>query len=111
MQKTWKSALGLGLCACLLAGCGAPIAEAGMPSEPEASADAEVQSENVFLSTDGSMEYTMDLQVLPEDSQLTPVPITPYFFTGEDVKALCTVVLGDGEFYEQEPSVGGKYSR
>ena len=116
MQRLWKTAVGLSLCACLLAGCGgAPAAEAEKDPQPAATkqmGSAEDRpEENVFLSTDGSMEYTMDLQVIPQDGQLDPRPITPYFLTGEDVKALCLSLLGEGAYYEQEPSVGGKYSK
>lgn len=109
-------ALAAALCLLMLTGC-APAQEAPA-AVPETAAAAEVQPAPAapmptgsFSNQSGDVEFTWNLG---ETQALEPMPIVevqPRFLTGEDMKNICTGLLGDVPFYDLGPRIQRQLSK
>lgn len=64
-----------------------------------------------FLSTDGSVNFSVDI-----DNEVSPyvrqvVEVAPHMLTEEDIRRVATVLLGDVDFYERRSSSHPEYSK
>lgn len=64
-----------------------------------------------FLSTDGSIEYTIDLDTDIEYKPLPTLKVVPRFLTGEDVHRAAQALVPGAEFYELPSSSKMIYSK
>lgn len=64
-----------------------------------------------FLSTDGSVNFSVDIdnEVSPDVRQV--VEVAPHMLTEEDIRRVATVLLGDVDFYERRSSSHPEYSK
>ena len=60
-----------------------------------------VQYTGSFLSTDESVEFTLDIDTDITTAAMPVVEVEPHFLTGEDVQRVAKVLFGDAEIYEQ----------
>lgn len=126
----WVSALSFAVCAVILTACAANpeknvvvskndgsfdvnvVQSATKPAESQDTlADETVQYTNSFTSTDGSVEFTIDI-----DEEITALPmpvveVVPHYLTAEDAKRVATALLGDVDWFEQEPRMEPKYTK
>ena len=123
--KKWVSIVSFILCFSILTACAANPEQEVVVSKndgsfdvnlvqsatsPTASINGEETAQNVkynetFFSTDGSVEFTFDIDT---DIILTAMPaveVVPHYLTGEDAKRVAEVLFGDAEFYEKRPSL------
>lgn len=128
--KKWVSALSFAVCAVILTACAANpeknvvvskndgsfdvnvVKSATKPAESQDTpADETVQYTNSFTSTDGSVEFTIDID---EEIAVLPMPVaevTPHYLTAEDARRVATALLGDVDWFEQEPRMEPKYTK
>lgn len=79
--------------------------------ESASSPNSEFQHKSAFSSTDGTVSFTMNIQ-LPASSFPSPVvEVAPHFLTEEDVKRVGQLLFGDALFYEAEPLGTDIYSK
>lgn len=64
-----------------------------------------------FNSTDGTVEFTMNVSLETTDMPMPVVEVTPHYLTGEDAKRVAGVLFGDADFYEAEPMTDEVYSK
>lgn len=64
-----------------------------------------------FLSTDGSIEFYLDIDAEVTGEVVPMVEVVPHYFTGEEIKHVGEVLFGDAEFYEEEPYDQRLYSK
>ena len=94
MRKAWRFVLVAALIATLV---GTVVVAEDLLRVP-------VKETAAFISNDGTIEFYLDIndevigEVIPE------VKVVPHFFTGEEAKHVATVLFGDAEFYENDPS-------
>lgn len=64
-----------------------------------------------FTSTDGSVNFSVDIDsdVSPDVRQV--VEVAPHMLTEEDIRRVATVLLGDIDFYERRSSSHPEYSK
>ena len=74
-------------------------------------AEQTVSYNEVFTSTDGSVEFTMNVRENLSVSAVPVVEVEPHSLTGEDVHRVATALFGDADFYEQGPLIGEKFSK
>ena len=55
-----------------------------------------------FLSTDGSVEFQIDIDTSISNADMPIVEVSPHFVTGTECKKIAEVVLGDAVFYEKD---------
>lgn len=67
--------------------------------------------ENVFSSTDGSVDFQMKLDVETPFASMPVVEVSPHFLTEADVQRVGKALLGDVDFYEAEPLMAPVYSK
>lgn len=106
MKLHWKSAALLLLCGLLLTGCGREKASAPtLPREdlPEPAV--------TFYSDDGTAEYVLAPEPQSEVYAIAGVQAKLHFLTGADARKIAHALFGEADFHEQEPQMGGKYSR
>ena len=129
--KKWVSALSFAVCAVILTACAANpeknvvvskndgsfdvnvVQSATKPAESQDTpADETVQYTNSFTSTDGSVEFTIDID---EEIAVLPMPVaevTPHYLTAEDARNIATALFGsEAVFYEAEPSKNERFSK
>lgn len=60
-----------------------------------------------FTSTDGSVNFTMDIETVPNVNGGPVVKVQPHFLTGEDVQLVAYTLFGeDVSYYEARPTLG-----
>ena len=87
------------------------VFEQNMTIPATAPLDEEIVYTDTFTSHDGTVEYVMDLQQQITSDPLPIVEVVPHFFTGEEVKRICNVLLGDVEWREQVHEDDPQYSK
>ncbi len=87
------------------------VFEANMTVPATAPLDAQIRHSETFTSTDGTAEYVMDLDQKITSQPLPIVEVVPHFFTGEEVKQICDILLGSTEFREQVHEKDPRYSK
>lgn len=70
-----------------------------------------LRSSEQFTSTDGSIEFVMNLDEVTTVSAMPVVEVEPHYLTGEDVKHVAEALFGDAVFYEREPSANPQFSK
>lgn len=123
VRKRLTGALALGLCFSTLTACAANpnrgavtskndgVFEANMTNPATAPLDEQLHYTDTFTSTDGTVEYSINLQQQITSDPLPIVEVVPHFFTGEEVKNICEVLLGDAEWREQVHEDDPQYSK
>lgn len=123
VRKRLRGALAVVMCFSTLTACAANpnrdavtskndgVFEANMTNPATAPLDEQVHDTGTFTSTDGTVEYVMDLQQQIASDPLPVVEVVPHFFTGEEVKHICNVLLGDTEWREQIHEDDPQYSK
>lgn len=83
--------------------------------EAEATAGEDVgnlfQYQDRFFSTDGKVEFQMEITEDFPDQAMPVVEVAPHFFTGEDAKRIAYALFGEGDYYEAEPLMAPVYSK
>lgn len=69
------------------------LVEDEFPEEPKMISDS-------YSSTDGSIQYTVELERPIFDDPMPLVQVTPHSFTSEEVKSIARALFGDSEIYE-----------
>ena len=87
------------------------VFEQNMTVAATAPLDEQLQYTDTFTSTDGTVEYIIDLEQQITSDPLPIVEVVPHFFTGEEVKKICEVLLGDAEWREQVHEDNPQYSK
>lgn len=77
----------------------------------EIKADENIQYSDKFSSTDGSIEFTVNIEQTLSTSTMPVVEVVPHKFLPEDVKRVANVLFEDAIFYEREPSKNPSYSK
>lgn len=81
-------------------------------SAKEGTDEAEnLQYSDEFFSTDGSIEFTMNIEQTLNDSVMPVVEVSPHKLLPEDVKNIANILFEDAFFYEREPSKNPNYSK
>ena len=75
----------------------------------ETAPSVEKSNENIqyideFLSTDRSIEYTLNINQVLNTTTMPVVEVVPHKFLSEDVKSVANVLFDGGTFYEREPT-------
>lgn len=63
-----------------------------------------IQYIDEFLSTDRSIEYTLNINRVLNTTTKPVVEVVPHKFLSEDVKSVANVLFDGGTFYEREPT-------
>ena len=71
----------------------------------------EINYQESFSSTDGSVAYTMDIAETQHLHNNPVVKVVPHYLTGEDAKRVASVLLEGTPFYEEEPILMPNYSK
>lgn len=84
------------------------INTATVPSEDSTINEAEPPKElfqyhSQFMSSDNTVEFTIDLNADISDLPMPVVEVAPHQITTEDAKRVAEVLFGDAVFYEAEP--------
>lgn len=64
-----------------------------------------------FTSTDGSVNFVMDIDQTVSSSAMSVVKVKPHFLTGEDAKGVATSLFPNADFFEAEPERAKIYSQ
>lgn len=70
-----------------------------------------IQCSDSFSSTDGSLEFTVNIEQALSTSAMPVVEVVPHKFLPEDVKRVANVLFEGAIFYEREPSKNPSYSK
>lgn len=70
-----------------------------------------IQYSDKFSSTDGSIEFTVNIEQTLSTSPMPVVEVGPHKFLPDDVKRVANVLFEDANFYEREPSQKPSYSK
>ena len=57
----------------------------------------------VFYSSDGSIEYHLDIVETLTDSNMPVIEVVPHFLTADDAQHIAKAIFGEARFYEEEP--------
>lgn len=87
------------------------VFEQNMTVAATAPLDEQLQYTDTFTSTDGTVEYSINLQQQITSDPLPIVEVVPHFFTGEEVKNICDLFLGETEWREQVHEDNPQYSK
>lgn len=79
--------------------------------EVSTSNEATVSFSNSFSSTDGSVNFSMDLEQNISSSDLPIIQVSPHYLTGEDAKNVAFSLFPDAVFYEAESQLSENYSK
>lgn len=90
---------------------GPSYADLVKPTEEGSNISTEMQYSDEFCSTDGSVEFTMNVEQILNVSALPVVEVIPHKLLSEDVKRVANVLFGDAVVYEREPSKNPGYSK
>lgn len=83
----------------------------GNQGEQEVQNTISVQYTDRFTTTDGSVEFTLNINEEIPATGMPVVEVVPHTLTAEDVKRVATVLFGDAQFYEAEPMHEPNYSK
>ena len=72
---------------------------------------AQVQLTEDFSSTDGSVKFHMNIDQSLASEKMPVLEVVPRAITSEDAQRVATVLLGDVDFYEREPSMNPRFSK
>lgn len=72
---------------------------------------AQVQLTENFSSTDGSVKFHMNIDQSLAAEKMPVLEVVPHAITSEDAQRVATVLLGDVDFYEREPSMNPRFSK
>ena len=123
MKKRMCSILAAVMCVSAMTGCAANpdrgavtskndgVFEQNMTVAATAPLDEQLQYTDTFTSTDGTVEYSINLQQQLTSDPLPIVEVVPHFFTGEEVKNICNILLGETEWREQVHEGDPQYSK
>ena len=123
MKKRLCGILSAAMCFTAMTGCAANpdrgsvtskndgVFEQNMTVVATAPLDEEILYTDTFTSHDGTAEYTINLDQELTSDPLPIVEVVPHFFTGEEVKRVCDVLLGETEWREQVRETDPKYSK
>lgn len=75
------------------------------------SAPFSVKCKDEFSSTDGSVEFTFNIDQEMMQKNNPVIEVVPHYLTSEDAKRVATVLLGNVDFFEQEPLFAPNYSK
>lgn len=64
-----------------------------------------------FYSTDGSVEFRMEIQEELTNRNMPVVEVEPHFLTAEEVKRVGLVLFGNVDFYESQPWLAPNLSK
>ena len=64
-----------------------------------------------FVSTDGTVEFMLDINEKIDDNPMPVVEVVPHYLTEEDAKRVAVVLFGEADFYEAEPRFSPVYSK
>ncbi len=70
-----------------------------------------VQYTDTFTSTDGTVEFSLNINENIMEAAMPVVEVVPHFLSGEEVEHFCVTVLGEGNFYLDKPEELMTYSR
>lgn len=71
----------------------------------------DISYSNVFYSTDGSVNYYIDIDQTQSSYDMPIVKVSPYYLTNLDAKRVATAFFPDAVFYEAEPELKQHYSK
>ncbi len=125
--KKWVRILSFVLCIAILTACAAnPDREVVIskndgalesniqqtaPNDPLGETSQEILYSDEFTSTDGSIEYTLNIGQTMSSSAMPVVEVVPHKFTSEDVKRIANTLFEGADIYEREPTKGWKLSK
>lgn len=70
-----------------------------------------VSRNDTFKSTDGSVEFTWDVDFQAENLTFPVIETSPYFIQGSDAQRITSVLFGDAVFYGVAPETKHQYSK
>jgi len=77
--------------------------------------DATVQNKKQycdnFSSTDGTVNFTLDVNDYVSFNQMPVIEVVPHYLTESDAKRVANVLFGNVTFYEAEPEFDAVYSK
>lgn len=78
-------------------------------NEPDATQT--VLSTDTFLSTDGSVEFTVCLDNVVTAADMPILEVVPHFITSEEARHVASILFGNVDFYVAEPRRSENYSK
>lgn len=81
------------------------------PKSEESTSSTICQRQERFMSTDGTIEFTLNVNEEIIGVPMPVVEVTPHNLTEEDSKRIAYILFGDAEFYEAEPLFASKFSQ
>ena len=79
--------------------------------EADPHVEQNVKYTDLFTSTDGSIQYSLNIDQTFPAVAMPVVEVIPHYLTGEDVKRVAQILLEDAQFFEQEPLYAPRYSK
>lgn len=78
------------------------------PSKSEYTTEAtrRIQYTELFSSTDGSVEFSFNIDQNISDQANPVVEVCPHMFTSNDVRTIANALFGEADFYEATPKFG-----
>lgn len=73
--------------------------------------EREIHWNEQFASTDGSVNFTLDVETVIPTIGMPVVEVKPHFLTAADAKHVAAVLMGEVDFFEQEPLLAPNYSK
>ena len=64
-----------------------------------------------FSSTDGTVEFSIDLEMYISNEPMPVVEVVPHYLTGADAKRVAEVLFEGEKFYEAQPTFSTVYSK
>lgn len=86
-----------------------PATEANDSTSVEFSESKEFSE--TFSSTDGTVEFTMNINDYATFREMPVVEVVPHYLTEDDAKRVAKVLFGDTTFFEAEPEFDAEYSK
>ena len=127
--KKWVSIVSFILCFSILTACAANPEQEVVISKNDGSFDVnvvqsatqpadqvEITTQNVsftdsFTSTDGSVNFSMNINEDIVSGAMPVVTVSPHLLSGDDVQRIATALFGDAVFYEQGPLLDEQFSK
>lgn len=72
---------------------------------------SQIQLVNDFYSTDGSVQFHLNISQTITVEKMPAVEVIPMTITSEDMQRVAKALLGEVQFYEREPSSNPQYSK
>lgn len=129
--KKWVSIVSFILCFTILTACAAnpeqevviskndgsfDVKVVQSATSPTASNGGEGTTQNVkcnetFFSTDGSVEFTLDIDTHITNDAMPVIEVVPHYLTGEDAQRVAELLFPGEVFYEAEPTLTNQLTR